>query len=140
MAVHQGKELKQKFNWFYIFQQGYAVIALPLNLFSFATTTYYLMVNNVSFLKGIFPQFWGFLIFAFLFGVPSVFIIGILYIRSELYRGSAKVNPYSYLLIGNQIPLYEAIAIDIENKGERGKVVAEQLRKIIEESGGNIYG
>lgn len=136
----QSRELGRRPNWLYVFQQGYALVALPVNLFSFSTTTYYLMVSSVPLLKGMFPSFLGFLALAFLLGVPSVFLLGAVYIRSEIFKGGQRVNPYSYLILGNQIPLYEAIAIDIEGRGERGRIVAGQLRKIIEESGGNAYG
>jgi hypothetical protein len=128
------EEVNRKHNWYFVFQQGYQLVGLPLNLFVFATTIYYLMVNSIPWLKNIFPEFWIFLVVGGIIGVPTMWVIGAFYIRSELFKGSTKVNPYSYILLKNQIPLYEAIALEVEEKGERGKVLAEQLREMVRQS------
>jgi hypothetical protein len=94
----------------FLFREGYSLIVLPLNLLTFATTTYYLLIENVPFLKMIFPEFWIYLLCGVVGGLPGITILGILYVRSPWYKASTKNNPYSYLLVPASIPLYRAVS------------------------------
>jgi hypothetical protein len=125
-------EVRRKFNWLYIFQQGYFLIGIPLNLYTFAVTGYYLMVKNIPALYSIFPDFWIFLVVGIALGVPFTLALGIVYVKSELYKGQTKVNPYSYVITPNLIPLYEAVAAMVEREGDAA--TAERLRRVVGES------
>lgn len=102
--------LPRKANLLYTFQVGYGFVQLPLGLFSFATTIYYLLVNNVPFLKEIFPQFWMFLVVGGLVGGPTCLLIGQWYIGSPLNKASTRTHPFSNYLIPTQFPMYVALA------------------------------
>jgi len=91
---------------------------LPLGLFSFATTIYYLLVNNVPWLKALFPRFELFLLVGVVFGVPATLIIGQLYIRSELNKASTRTHPYASILMPAQFDLYEGMARLMRANGE----------------------
>ena len=103
-------KLPRKANLLFIFQTGYGFIQLPLGLFSFATTIYYLLINNVPFLKTIFPEFWVFLIVGSCIGLPSCLLIGQWYIGSPLNKASTRTNPFSTHLVPTQFIIYQAQA------------------------------
>ncbi len=103
-------KIPRKANLLFIFQTGYGFVQLPLGLFSFATTIYYLLVNNVPFLKVWFPEFWIFLVIGGSVGIPACLMVGQLYLGSELNKASTRVHPYSQLLIPTQFPMYRAQA------------------------------
>jgi uncharacterized membrane-anchored protein YitT (DUF2179 family) len=122
----------RKANLLYIFQTGYGLISLPLNLFSFATTIYYLLINNVPFLKDIFPRYELFILIGFGFGIPFTLFLGWLYIKSELYKASTRTSPFSILLIPTQIPMYQAIAKLCHKEGLEAE--ATKLEELIKKS------
>lgn len=103
-------KLPRKANLYYVFHTGYGLVNLPLSLLSFATTIYYLLVNNVGFLKEIFPQFWMFLVVGGLVGVPTCIAVGQWYILSPLNKASTRTHPFSNYLIPTQFPMYVAQA------------------------------
>jgi hypothetical protein len=102
--------LPRRANLLYTFQVGYGFVQLPLGLFSFATTIYYLLVNNVGFLKTLFPEFWMFLVVGGLMGGPTCLLIGQWYILSPLNKASTRTHPFSQFLIPTQFPMYVAVA------------------------------
>jgi len=108
------KKLKQtQHNWLFLFQQGYALVALPISLFNFASIAYYLVVVNFVPLLLIFPSFIHFLIFGILLGPISCIVLGLVYVKSRYYRANYEImtsaNPYSFRLMPKDIPLYEAV-------------------------------
>lgn len=119
-------------NLLYIFQTGYGLVSLPLSLFSFATTIYYLLVNNVAFLKDLFPQFWMFLVVGGLTGFPVIMLLGWIFIKSELNKASTRTHPFSNLLIPTQIPMYRAVSLLSRERGFTD--VADSLDALIKES------
>jgi len=122
----------KKSNILFIFQTGYGLLSLPLSLFSFATTIYYLLINNVPFLKEIFPRFEGFLVLGFIIGVPFTLLVGRIYIKSELNKASTRVHPYSTRLIPAQIPMYRGMANLCRLHGLKAE--AAELDALIEKS------
>lgn len=125
-------KMPRKANLLYLFQVGYGLVQLPLGLFSFATTIYYLLVNNIPFLKEIFPEFWIFLVLGGSVGIPTCLIIGQLYLSSELNKASTRVHPYSQLLIPTQLPMYRAQA---KLCREHGLVAeAEEIEALVRKS------
>ena len=94
----------------FLFQTGYGLITLPITLFSFTTTTYYLLIENIPFLKSIFPEYWIFLVTVIVIGSPVTVFVGFVFAKSILYKASTKYNPYIHLLYPNSIPLYRAVA------------------------------
>jgi hypothetical protein len=103
-------KIPRKANWLFIFQTGYGFIQLPLGLFSFATTIYYLLINNVPQLKVLFPEFWIFLVIGGAIGLPTCLAIGQWYIGSPLNKASTRTHPFSKYLIPTQFPEYQATA------------------------------
>ena len=97
--------------------------AQPLTSFvTTIVTVYYLAINNISFLKLIFPSFWIFGILALVVGVPVAIFMGLFHFkRSQAYSAEVdigvEVNPYYYKVTPGkerelQIPLTVA-SIDI---------------------------
>lgn len=121
-----------KANLLYIFQTGYGLVSLPLGLFSFATTIYYLLVNNVAFLKDLFPQFWMFLIIGGLTGFPMIMLLGWVFIKSELNKASTRTHPFSTLLVPTQIPMYQGVSLLCRDRGYTE--VADSIDRLVEES------
>jgi len=100
----------KKENLLFLLREGYGLVALPLNLFSFATTTYYLLVENVPFLKTLFPYFHSYLSVGVLVGLPFLVVLGWLYAKSVLFGVNTRYNPYSYLITPNLVPLYRSVS------------------------------
>lgn len=125
-------KLPRKANLLYTFQTGYSFVSLPLSLLSFATTIYYLLVNNVKFLKTIFPEFWMFLVVGGLVGFPTVIIIGQLFIKSELNKASTRTHPFSRILVPTQVTEFRFLAKLARREGFIED--ADALDRLIEES------
>ncbi len=103
-------KLPRKANLFYIFQTGYGLASYPIGIFTTFTTIYYLAVNNIPFLKEIFPRFEYFLIVGLLLGLPTFLALGQFYLHSDLNKASTRTHPYSSLLVPTQLPMYQAVA------------------------------
>lgn len=100
----------RKENLLFLLREGYSLVALPLNLFSFATTTYYLLVENVPLLKAVFPYFYIYLAAGVFVGLPLIVVLGYVYAKSVLFGVNVRFNPYSYLLTPQQILIHRAVA------------------------------
>ncbi len=65
-------------------------------LLGFATTVvnvYYLAINNISFLKSVFPSFWLFSILALAVGVPfAIFMAFFRFKRSEAFSAEVDIG------------------------------------------------
>ena len=87
--------------WYY-FRIGYATyLTFLLGFVSTIVTVYYLAVNNISFLKLIFPNFWIFSVLAIVVGVPLAVSSGYFHFkRSRAYSSEVDItveaNPYFY--------------------------------------------
>lgn len=115
----------------YLFQTGYNLVNLPLSMFSFITTTYYLLITNVPELLAVFPSFWVFLAASGVLGVPAVIVFGVVYVRSELFKAAQRRQPYSYLLVPREIPLNVAVSRLCKMSGldEEAGVIDELLER-----------
>jgi len=130
-------ELKQdKYNALFLFQSGYGLIALPLNLFNFASVIYYLVVSNMPQIKAIFPEFYQFLILGIIVGPLTCIILGIAYVKSPFYKANydvaASANPYSFIILPKDKPMYLAIMKLCEKEGLLEE--ADRLKEIVENS------
>ena len=87
--------------WYY-FRIGYGTyLTFLLGFVSTIVTVYYLAVNNISFLKSIFPNFWLFSMLAIAIGVPLAVFSGYFHFkRSQAYSSEVDItveaNPYFY--------------------------------------------
>jgi hypothetical protein len=131
------QELKQdKNNALYLFQLGYGLVALPLNLLNFASVIYYLVVANMPQIKAIFPEFWMFLLLGIAVGPLSCVLLGIAYVKSPVFKANydinASANPYSFIILPKDKPMYMAIMKLCEKEGLMDE--AKVLREIVENS------
>ena len=101
--------------WYY-FRIGYATyLTFLLGFVSTIVTVYYLAINNISFLKVVFPNFWIFSLLAIVVGVPLAVFSGYFHFkRSRAYTSEVdiqvEVNPYLFKITPGkekemQIPL-----------------------------------
>lgn len=87
--------------WYY-FRIGYGTyLTFLLGFATTVVTVYYLAINNISFLKVIFPSFWIFSIIALVVGVPVAIFMGLFHFkRSQAYSAEVDIgieaNPYYY--------------------------------------------
>lgn len=125
--------------FFYYFRIAYATyLGLLLGVISFLTTTYYLAIQNIPFLKGVFPGFIEFSIVTFFIVTPFGIGLGWWHLKhSPFYRSEQEIgveaNPYlnkklSPVTIPSNI-LFEALL------RERGMIKeADALRDMINNS------
>ena len=87
--------------WYY-FRVGYSTyLTFLLGFVSTIITVYYLAINNISFLKVVFPSFWIFSILAITVGVPLAIFSGYFHFkRSRAYSSEVDIaveaNPWYY--------------------------------------------
>ncbi len=103
--------LPPKSHLLFIFQTGYGLIMYPVGMLTTSTTLYYLLINNVPLLKQFFPGgFSDFIIYGAALGVPAILFTGQWFIKSALNKAPTQNNPYSELLMRQQIPFNDALA------------------------------
>jgi len=87
--------------WYYL-RTGYAVyftfIFASVNVM---TVTYYLAIENLPFLKQVFPAFTDYILTILIIGIPVLVLTGWLHFRrSKAYKSEAEINiesnPYYY--------------------------------------------
>jgi len=89
--------------WFY-FRQGWTVyFAFVFAAINTLTVTYFLAIENLPILQGIFPTFLSYVIVLVSTGIPLLTLIGYVhYRRSRAYASEAEIsveqNPYWYKL------------------------------------------
>ncbi len=126
--------------WFY-FRTGYGqyfgfIIALA-NMF---TITYYLLLDNISYLDNIFPSFSVYVIISSIIGIPFLVIIGFIHIKkSHAYRSEADIttesHPYFYkLLPGIQSECIAPLFLELLRLGRKSllneKLDEEEKKKL----------
>jgi hypothetical protein len=90
------------FRLWYYFRIGYGTyLTFLLGFVSTIVTVYYLAINNIPFLKSIFPTFWLFGLLALAVGVPLAVSSGYAHFkRSQAYSAEVDIgveaNPYYY--------------------------------------------
>ena len=121
----------------YYFRNGYGIyLSLPLTLVSFTTTVYYLAIQNVPFLKGIFPSFVLFGVVLTLFIYPAGVLIGWIHFKKmRFYRIEQEIqvesNPYSQdRLAPVMIPMWKMMV----ELGKREGIDVSEMEKILRKS------
>ncbi|MGH2574858.1 MAG: hypothetical protein ACRDFC_04055 [Ignavibacteria bacterium] len=88
-------------SWFYL-RIGWATyFALIVAMINTLTVTYYLLVNNVTILQGLFPSFLYYITIITIIAMPLLTLVGYAHFRrSQAYGAEAEVtiesNPYYY--------------------------------------------
>lgn len=93
-------------SWSY-FRQGYSqFLQLPISYIGWITAIYYLAVDNLPFLKGVFPNFQIFIASSLLIVLPIAVTLGYLYFKGffkRFYKAEqdilAEANQYSQSII-----------------------------------------
>jgi len=97
--------LELMFRSWYYFRLGYAqYLNFFLGFFMFVSTTYYLAILNLPFLREIFPHFYVFVILGIVVIAPLGVLIGWFHMKRTLaYSTEATVsvesNPYTFIVI-----------------------------------------
>jgi hypothetical protein len=87
--------------WYY-FRIGYGTyLTFLLGFATTIVTVYYLAINNISFLKVIFPSFWLFSIIFLVVGVPLSIFMGLFHLKRSIAYVSetdigVEANPWYY--------------------------------------------
>ena len=129
--------------WFY-FRNGYSTyLSFPIGFFTFISTTYYLAVQNVPFLKDVFPRFYMYIVVAVVLIFPLGVLIGWLHMKRTLaYPAqmaiSVESNPYNYKItpgIGSEIswPMYHLLLETIKKISEKEDILSAEEKKEFEE-------
>ena len=117
-------------------RQGYSLAALPFALLGYASSIYYLAIQNIPFLNRLFPHFSDFLLLAGITLPFACVFIGWVYMkRSFFFKTAQKVlveaNPYSVRKITPvNIPFWEVISKLAKLHG----IDTSKIDKILEES------
>ncbi len=78
------------YRWQRYFTDGWAYITYPTGIIGFLTTTYYLLIDNVSWLKAAFPNFWLFTAVSVIAVLPLSAFLGFLHIKkSQMYEAES---------------------------------------------------
>jgi hypothetical protein len=105
---------------FQYFQQGFALLSLPISLVSTATIFYYLLIAHFTFFHVIFPEFIYFLGIGALIFIPTATTLGWYYTKRSKVYGSqvallTEVNPLGVhstrLQMEQQIDVLKALGI-----------------------------
>ena len=103
--------------WFY-FRQGWTTyFAFLFAAINTSVVTYYLAIENISFLKNVFPTFWIYLLVIALIGIPFLITIGYVhYKKIAAYSSESDIvqesQPYNFkLLPGHHIEVLYPILL-----------------------------
>lgn len=107
----------------YYYRIGYGTyLALPVSIFGYTSSIYYLAIDNIPILKNLFPRFHEFLFMAFLILYPLASFIGWYHFkRSAFFKAErdimAEANPYTVnKLTELSYPLWELWRVLAEEK------------------------
>jgi len=98
------RKRKLPFRVWYYFRQGWALyFAFVLAAINTLTVTYYLAIEKIPSLQLIFPSFSFYIVFAFLFGIPTLVFIGYIHFkRSPAFSSEQDISqesfPYNFKL------------------------------------------
>lgn len=127
---------------FFYFVQGYSrYVAMPTSFISFVSTAYYLMVNNISFLKNIFPSFFIFVVSAIIIGIPLSIFFGYFHYKGRgkfLFKAENEIQIESSVYATTKIqenmrPIYKWVLIDAKSQG--CMEIVNDIEKLLRESG-----
>jgi len=117
-------------------QKGYGIASLPFAFLGYATSIYYLAIQNIPFLKAVFPQFRSFLAVAVITIPALCMLIGYAYMkRSWLFRTAREIqieaDPYATEKIPPvNLPMYYVLCELAKKQG----IDTSKVEKIIERS------
>ena len=100
-------EKRYGFRGWYYFRQGWSLyFAFILAAINTLTVTYYLAIDNIPELQGIFPSFAHYIITAVVVGIPLLVFVGYLhYKKTSAYRNEMGVvfesNPFQRRMLVN---------------------------------------
>jgi hypothetical protein len=100
-------EKRYGFRGWYYFRQGWSLyFAFVLAAINTLTVTYYLAIDNIPELQGIFPSFAHYIITAVVVGIPLLVFVGYLhYKKTSAYRNEMGVvfesNPFQRRMLVN---------------------------------------
>ena len=129
--------------WYY-FRNGYGTyLSFPIGFFTFISTTYYLAVKEIGFLRDVFPRFYMYAVVAVIIIFPLGVLIGWLHMKRTLaYPAqmaiSVESNPYNYKIrpgISSEIswPMWHLMLRAIEKISEKEDILSPEERKKFEE-------
>ena len=125
-------------SWFY-FRTGWSTyFAFVLGAVNTLTVTYYLAVDEVPFLKEIFPTFLHYVIVAIIIIIPTLTSIGYVHFKkSQSYKAEADIgveaNPHFYRLIKTSevtLPLYIEILEMLTKISQEKKLSDEEVERL----------
>ncbi|MBL76805.1 MAG: hypothetical protein CL763_07790 [Chloroflexi bacterium] len=100
-------EKRYGFRGWYYFRQGWSLyFAFILAAINTLTVTYYLAIDNIPELQGIFPSFAHYIVSAVVIGIPLLVFVGYLhYKKTSAYRNEMGVvfesNPFQRRMLVN---------------------------------------
>lgn len=105
----------------YYFEKGYSFTATPFAFLGYASSIYYLAIQNIPVLKDLFPRFSDFLFLAVLTLPLLCGLVGYFYMkRSWLFKAEQEINmesnPYAYRLtvgINTVLNKYQVIGAEM---------------------------
>lgn len=122
----------------YYIRQGYALASLPFIFIGYASSIYYLAIENIPILHSIFPRFSSFIIVAGCTLPLFCGLVGYVYMkRSWLYREASRVtmesNPYTSVQVTNvMLPAFKVFRETARRQNQLS--IVEELDKIIKKS------
>ena len=132
-------------SWFY-FRTGWSMyFAFILSAVNTLTVTYYLAIEQIPFLKEIFPSFLHYVIIFVMLGVPILIITGLIHFKKTSARKaevdiSVETNPYQLrnLVNSEMILLLNMKLARIIFNSEKGEKISEddlkELKLLLEKS------
>ena len=124
--------------WFY-FRQGWSVyFAFIFAAINTLTVTYFLAIENYSFLKEVFPSFVHYVIIISVIGIPCLVLIGYAhYKRTASFKAEADIlieaNPHLRRILQNTevlLPSYVKITELMIKLSENKKLTDKELEEV----------
>jgi len=130
-------------SWYY-FRNGYSTyLSFPVAFVTFVSTTYYLAVKNIPFLKGVFSHFYLFVVMAIALLFPLGAFIGWLHMKRTLaYPAQMAVNvesnPYNYKIMPGKEsevvwPIWHLLLRMMERMSEKESIISMDEKRELEE-------
>jgi len=123
----------------FYYRIGYGTyLALPVSLFGYASSIYYLAINNIPALRSLFPRFHEFLFLSFIMIYPFASIIGWYHIKKGSFFKAerdimAEANPYTVNKLPElNVPIWSLFRALAKREGLDGVVV--HIDNVIAES------
>ncbi len=128
-------------SWFY-FRTGWATyFAFILSAINTLVLTYYLAIENLPFLKSIFPSFTYYVVIMVIIGIPTLTLAGYIHFKkSNAYKSEADINieanPHFRRILLNTEAILESdiklseLVLSILNNEKLSKNQIEEIKKL----------